>query len=57
MKNTIKDSFKPFYLEFDRLALYDYPGEMIKEISIRNYENRWKNRKYKNILYLNGITL
>lgn len=40
LKNTIKDSFKPFYLEFDRLALYDYPGEMIKEISIRNYENR-----------------
>lgn len=33
LQNTINDNFKPFYLEFDRLALYDYPGDMIKEIS------------------------
>lgn len=31
--DKIKDNFNPFYLEFDRLALYDYPGDMIKEIS------------------------
>lgn len=33
LQNIIKDNFKPFYLEFNRLALYDYPGDMIKEIS------------------------
>lgn len=33
LQNIINDNFKPFYLEFDRLALYDYPGDMIKEIS------------------------
>lgn len=33
LQNTINDNFMPFYLEFDRLALYDYPGEKIKEIS------------------------
>lgn len=30
----IKQNFEPFYLEIDKLALYDYPGEMIKIISI-----------------------
>lgn len=39
LENKIKDSFKPFYLEFDRLALYDYPGDMIKEISIEKRIN------------------
>lgn len=33
LQTIIKDNFKPFYLEFNRLALYDYPGDMIKEIS------------------------
>ena len=33
LQNIIKNNFKPFYLEFNRLALYDYPGDMIKEIS------------------------
>lgn len=32
LQNRIKDNFNPFYLEFDRLALFDYPGDMIKEI-------------------------
>lgn len=36
LHNIIKDNFKPFYLEFNRLALYDYPGDMIKEISFRD---------------------
>lgn len=33
LQNTINDNFKPFYLEFDRLALYDYPGDIIKKFS------------------------
>lgn len=32
LQNTINDNFKPFYLEFDKLALYDYPGDMIELI-------------------------
>lgn len=36
LKNEIKKKFKPFFLEFNKLALYDYPGEMIKEINICN---------------------
>ena len=32
--NKIKQNFKPFYLEFNKLALFDYPGDMIKEINI-----------------------
>lgn len=32
-QNIINKNFKPFYLEFDKLALYDYPGDMIKEIN------------------------
>lgn len=34
LQNMINNKFKPFYLEFDKLALYDYPGDIIKEISI-----------------------
>ena len=30
----IKLNFKPFNLEFDKLVLFDYPGEMIEIIEI-----------------------
>lgn len=32
MQNILKQNFKPFFLEFDMLALFDYPGEKIKTI-------------------------
>lgn len=32
LQNTINDNFKPFYLEFNKLALYDYPGDVIELI-------------------------
>lgn len=32
--NKIKQNFKPFDLQFNKLALFDYPGDMIKEINI-----------------------
>lgn len=32
LQNTINDNFNPFYLEFDKLALFDYPGDMIELI-------------------------
>lgn len=35
IKEEIELSFKPFRLVFDELVLYDYPGDMIKEISIK----------------------
>ena len=34
LKKEIELNFKPFELEFDELVLYDYPGDMIKKISI-----------------------
>lgn len=35
IKEEIEFNFKPFSLVFDELVLYDYPGDMIKEISIK----------------------
>ncbi len=35
LKEEIGLNFKPFELEFDELVLYNYPGNMIKEISIK----------------------
>lgn len=35
LKRKIELNFNPFELELDELALYDYPGEIIKEISIK----------------------
>lgn len=32
--NILKDNFKPFYIEFDKLTLFNYPGEMIKIIKL-----------------------
>ncbi len=31
----IQLEFKPFYIEFNKLALYDYPGEMIETIELK----------------------
>lgn len=33
MQKILKENFKPFYLEFNTLALFDYPGDMIKLIN------------------------
>lgn len=33
-QRILKRHFKPFYLEFNTLALYDYPGEIIEKINI-----------------------
>ena len=35
IKEDIELNFKSFDLEFDELVLYDCPGDMIKEISIK----------------------
>lgn len=32
--DEIKKDFKPFYLEFNKLVLYNYPGNMIKVIDL-----------------------
>ena len=34
MQNTLKQNFKPFFLNFNKLALFDYPGKMIKIINL-----------------------
>lgn len=33
LQNTLKENFKPFLIEFNTLALFDYPGEMIKKFN------------------------
>lgn len=35
IQEKMKRNFKPFFLEFDTLELYDYPGEIIEKISIK----------------------
>ena len=35
LKEKIKLNFKPFDLKFDDLVLYNYPGDMIEEICIK----------------------
>ncbi len=34
LQKTLKENFKPFFLEFNTVALFDYPGEMIKKINL-----------------------
>lgn len=34
LQKILKENFNPFFLEFNTLALYDYPGEMIKKINL-----------------------
>lgn len=33
LQKILKENFKSFFLEFNTLALFDYPGEMIKKIN------------------------
>lgn len=33
LQKILKENFNPFFLEFNTLALYDYPGEMIELIN------------------------
>lgn len=35
LQKKLKESFKPFSLEFNTLALYDYPGDRIKKINLK----------------------
>ena len=35
MQNSLKENFVPFFLQFDTLALFDYPGDMIEKFSIK----------------------
>lgn len=41
LQNTLKQNFKPFFLKFSRLVLFDYPGEMIETIDF--------NKKYSKL--------
>lgn len=36
LQNKILEKFEPFYLEFDEMALYNYPGEEIQKFSLSN---------------------
>ena len=36
LQKTLKENFKPFFLEFNTVALFDYPGDMIKKINLNN---------------------
>lgn len=35
IQDKLKSKFKPFLLEFDTLALFDYPGELVEKISMK----------------------
>ncbi len=35
IQNSLKENFVPFFLQFDTLALFDYPGDMIEKFSIK----------------------
>ena len=34
LQNMLRENFKSFSLQFDMLALFDYPGEKIKTINL-----------------------
>lgn len=34
LMSNVKENFEPFFVEFNKLALFDYPGEIIKKIDI-----------------------
>lgn len=38
MRRIISDNFKPFSVEFNRLGLFHYPGNLIKEFNFSNNE-------------------
>ncbi len=35
LQNKLKENFTPFYISFDTLALYDYPGDMIEKFYLK----------------------
>ncbi len=35
LQKVLKENFEPFMIEFDTLALFDYPGEMIRKIELK----------------------
>lgn len=35
LQKKLNENFKPFYLEFNKIALFDYPGKLVKEISFK----------------------
>lgn len=36
LQSKILEKFKPFYLKFDEIVLYDYPGEEIQKFKLNN---------------------
>lgn len=47
LQKELKKNFKPFYMYFDTLALFDYPGDMIEKFNLkRNYKDSFKVKKY-----------
>ena len=34
LQKTLKENFKSFFLEFNTVALFDYPGDMVKKINL-----------------------
>ena len=36
LQKILKENFKSFFLEFNTVALFDYPGDMIKKINLNN---------------------
>lgn len=34
LQRILKENFEPFFLEFNKLALFDYPGGLVKKINI-----------------------
>ena len=34
LQKILKENFKPFFLEFNTVALFDYPGDIVKKINL-----------------------
>lgn len=41
LQNKMLEKFEPFYLEFDELVLYNYPGEKIQKFNLNNNCDRY----------------
>lgn len=42
LQKTLKENFKSFCLEFNTVALFDYPGDMVKKINLNKNKNNKK---------------
>ena len=42
LQKTLKENFKSFFLEFNTVALFDYPGDMVKKINLNKNKNNKK---------------